>query len=89
MDPVTRFFARHRFAYAVALGCAIGFGAVALTRVFTDRTAAQRIRDLGLTALAASEAGGMLAMRRRVEEERELEAAGELETVGVEASRLG
>lgn len=69
MDPVVRFFARHPVMYVAALAAASMFGAFALVRAFRDETAADKARDLGLTAIAAAEVGGMIALRPKIQEE--------------------
>ena len=72
MEPVIRFFARHPVMYVVALAGAAVFGAFALVRTFREETAAGRARDLGLTAIAAAEVGGMVALRPKIQKEQML-----------------
>jgi hypothetical protein len=69
MDPIVRFFARHPVLYVIALAGAAMFGTFALVQSFRDETAARRVRDLGLTAIAAAEVGGMVALRPKIQEE--------------------
>jgi len=76
MDPVVRYFARHPVLYVAALARAAMFGTFALARTFREETAGRRVRDLGLSAVAAAEVGGMIARPNIQDEQGFLDEVG-------------